>query len=133
MKPLFEQYRPASWADVVGQDKAISRFRAIAKRGIGGRSFWITGQSGTGKTTIGRLIAAEIADDHWVNEIDATALTVAELRNIDQTSALLRSGHRRPPLLVLAPTPGVAHEGPVRLRLAHRRDLLPRVHGPRRR
>ena len=48
MKPLFEQYRPASWDDVVGQDKAIRRFRAIAKRGIGGRSFWITGQSGTG-------------------------------------------------------------------------------------
>ncbi len=52
MKTLHEQYRPQAWSDVVGQDKAITRFRIVAKRGIGGRCFWITGKSGTGKTTI---------------------------------------------------------------------------------
>ena len=38
MTPLHEQYRPMCWADVVGQDKALARIRAIAKRGIGGRA-----------------------------------------------------------------------------------------------
>ena len=47
---LHEQYRPQEWSSVVGQDKAIARFQTVAKRGIGGRCFWITGKSGTGKT-----------------------------------------------------------------------------------
>ena len=59
---LHEQYRPTTWGGVVGQDEAVKRFRTIAKRGVGGRAFWIAGPSGTGKTTIARLIAAEIAD-----------------------------------------------------------------------
>ena len=61
MKPLYEAYRPTTWSDVVGQDKIVAKLRALMRRGLGGRAFWISGQSGTGKTTIGRLIAAEVA------------------------------------------------------------------------
>jgi replication-associated recombination protein RarA len=32
--PLTEQYRPQSWADVVGQDKIVHRVQALAKRGL---------------------------------------------------------------------------------------------------
>jgi len=46
MKPLYEKYRPQSFEDVVGQDKAIARIRQIASRGVGGRAFWISGKSG---------------------------------------------------------------------------------------
>src|SRR5262245_17092896 len=56
--PLAEQYRPRAWADVVGQDRAVNRIQGLVKRGLGGRAFWLSGQSGTGKTTIARLIAA---------------------------------------------------------------------------
>ena len=52
--PLTEQYRPQAWADVVGQDKIVQRIQALAKRGLAGRAYWISGQSGTGKTTIAR-------------------------------------------------------------------------------
>jgi DNA polymerase-3 subunit gamma/tau len=78
---LTEMYRPRTWADVVGQDKIVSRIQALARRGLAGRAYWLSGASGTGKTTIGRLIAAEVASPWDIEEIDAAALTVAQLRD----------------------------------------------------
>lgn len=43
---LHEKHRPATFAEVVGQDKAIKRLRTVANRGIGGRAYWISGKSG---------------------------------------------------------------------------------------
>jgi DNA polymerase-3 subunit gamma/tau len=82
---LAEQYRPTKWADVVGQDKIVSRIQALAKRGLSGRAFWLAGPSGTGKTSIARLIAAEVADEFGHEEIDAGDLTVDRLRDIERT------------------------------------------------
>lgn len=82
--PLAEQYRPGTWADVVGQNKVVQRIQAIAKRGLAGRAYWISGQSGTGKTTIARLIAAEVADEFCIQEVDAAGLTVAQLRDLER-------------------------------------------------
>ena len=39
--PLSEQYRPQSWADVVGQDKVVQRVQSPAMRGLAGRVYWI--------------------------------------------------------------------------------------------
>ena len=64
-------------------------------RGIGGRAFWIAGQSGTGKTTIARLIAAELADKFSTEELDASDCTPARLKDIERsmrTKALGRGG-----------------------------------------
>jgi DNA polymerase-3 subunit gamma/tau len=80
---MAEEFRPRTWGDVVGQDKAVARIRALAKRGLAGRAYWISGQSGTGKTTIGRLIAAEVADDDLIREVDAAGLTVSALRELE--------------------------------------------------
>jgi len=85
MQTLFEQYRPSAWSDVVGQDKTVARIQLLAKRGLAGRAFWLSGQSGTGKTTIARLIAAGVADDFNVEELDATDLTPAALREIERS------------------------------------------------
>jgi len=85
MQQLTEKHRPKSWGEVVGQDKAIGKIRAIAQRGLGGRAYWISGQSGTGKTTIARLLAAEIADEFFIEEIDAAGLTVAQLKEIERS------------------------------------------------
>ncbi len=91
-KPLHEQYRPETWTDVVGQDKAVAKVRVLAKRGLAGRAYWIAGQSGTGKTTIARIIAHEVADPFCVIEIDATDLTPARLREIEASMALYGFG-----------------------------------------
>jgi replication-associated recombination protein RarA len=56
----------------------------VAKRGIGGRAFFLSGQSGTGKTTIARLIASEIADEFGVDEIDAQHCTPKRIGEIER-------------------------------------------------
>ena len=84
MQPLHEQYRPRTWSDVVGQDKAVAKVAALAKRGIAGRAWWFNGQSGTGKTTMARLIAQEVADPFCIEELDAGALTTAKVREIER-------------------------------------------------
>lgn len=91
---LHEQYRPSTWEEVIGQDKAVAQFRAIARRGVGGRAFWISGASGTGKTTIARLIADEIADPFNVNEIDATDCSPAALRAIESAMSFYGMGDK---------------------------------------
>lgn len=87
MVPLFEQYRPREWSEVVGQDKAIAKIQLLAKRGLSGRAFFISGPSGGGKTSIARLIAAEVADDWGIEEIDATDLSAARVREIERKQA----------------------------------------------
>lgn len=84
---LYEQYRPTTWADVVGQEKAVAKLDRLRKRGFGGRALFITGASGTGKTTIARLIAAELADEWSTDEVDAESMTPARLSEIERESA----------------------------------------------
>ena len=79
---LYEQYRPRSWAEVIAQEKAVIKAQTTLKRGCGARSWWISGKSGTGKTTLAQLIAAEGADPFFTLEIDASDLTPAKLREL---------------------------------------------------
>lgn len=82
---LFEQYRPRSLDGIIGQDKAVSRARLVLNRPTGtiGRSFWISGNSGQGKTTLALAIARESADEFNIVEIDAGQLTVSELAELE--------------------------------------------------
>ena len=86
MKQLHEKYRPKTWAEVVGQDKTIARIDALRKRGLGGRVYFLSGPSGVGKTSIGKLIAAEVAEPDvagMIQEIDASDLTPAKCREYE--------------------------------------------------
>ena len=89
---LYEKYRPTSWAEVIGQDKAIGRLRALEARGLAGRAFWISGASGVGKTSIARIIAETIADPLYVVELDASDLTPARLREAESVMHLYGAG-----------------------------------------
>ena len=70
----------------------MQRVQALAKRGLSGRAYWISGGSGQGKTTIGRLIAADVADEFMTREVDASALTVTELRELVRDSQVSERG-----------------------------------------
>jgi replication-associated recombination protein RarA len=81
---LYERYRPQTFEQVLGQDKAIRQIRLAGRTGFGGKAFWVSGPSGTGKTTLARIIARQIADDFCIEEYDsADKLTAEELRKID--------------------------------------------------
>ncbi len=92
MKQLYEQYRPRAWPDVVGQNKVIKRIMALRKRGLAGRAYWLSGASGTGKSTIARLLAAEVADEDYVEELDASTITPATLKRIEASMQLYSWG-----------------------------------------
>jgi len=92
---LSDKYRPRYWSDVVGQDKIVARLRALAARGgLAGRAYWLSGQSGTGKTTLAKLIAGEVADPFNVAELDAAALTVAELQDLEREMQVYGLGEK---------------------------------------
>ena len=67
---LYEQFRPQTLDDVVGQPKAVAICKSLIERkALGGQALWISGPSGTGKTTIARILAREVG---------GTALTITE-------------------------------------------------------
>ena len=84
MKSLYEQFRPHTWGELVGQDKLIAKMAVLRRRGLIGRVFWVTGDSGTGKSTVARLIASEIADDYAVVEVDAQDVGMDRVREFER-------------------------------------------------
>jgi DNA polymerase III gamma/tau subunit len=93
MKPLYERHRPTSWNEVVGQDKVVGKVRALMARGsLAGKAFWIAGQSGTGKSTIARLIAAEVADEWGTEELDAGRVTPTMLADLERSLSCRQLG-----------------------------------------
>jgi len=79
---LHEQYRPKDFDDVVGQPKAMKKIKNLQKRGLAGRAYWIAGKSGTGKTTIGNLIAATVADEWTTYQIDSSTCTMKTIQEV---------------------------------------------------
>ena len=91
MKPLHERQRPREFDDVIGQDKAIERIRTVGDPG--GQTFWISGSSGTGKTTLARIIAAQVADSFYTVEYDsADQFKQAELDSMTEFMELYSLG-----------------------------------------
>jgi len=81
MATIYERFRPKTWADVIGQPKAIGIIDSLRSSvGLAGQVYWITGPSGTGKSTIGRLIASEIADDWAVEELNGADVSLDVVR-----------------------------------------------------
>jgi DNA polymerase III gamma/tau subunit len=86
MAPLYQKYEPAEWGDVVGQDEAIATLMDIKRRDtLAGRAYWIAGLSGTGKSTIAKLIAKEVASEWFIEEIDACGWTPAAVQELERS------------------------------------------------
>lgn len=83
---LQDKYRPRDLADVVGQEAATSALRGLVARGAA-KAFLLSGPSGTGKTTLSRIVAKTLGcDARGVLEIDAATKTgVDDMRKVQET------------------------------------------------
>lgn len=89
---LAEKFRPKTWSDVVGQDQLKQQIDTIRRtNGLIGQCFWLQGASGTGKTTIARILADEVQPYYDRNEIDAADLSLDQIREWEEMC-------RRPPV-----------------------------------
>ena len=79
---LDEKYRPTILADVIGQEKVTRRIELLQSRQWGGRAYWLSGGSGTGKTSVARIVARTGADDTYITETVGRLLTPIKLTEI---------------------------------------------------
>ncbi len=85
MAKITEKYAPRDWSEVIGQPKAIALLARREREGdLGGRAYFITGKSGTGKSTLAAIIASKLAEDWNVEELDASELTADAIRRIQR-------------------------------------------------
>lgn len=89
-RPLADRLRPKSLAEVVGQEKVLSRDGPLGAMLAAGSlsSLVLWGPPGVGKTTIARLLADE-TDLHFV-QISAIFTGVPELRKVFEAAKLRR-------------------------------------------
>lgn len=82
---LTEKYRPRDWGEVIGQPEITARFAQWEAEGVlQGRAYWVSGKSGTGKTSLARIIKAKLSDQFYSMEMDASELTVATIKNLKE-------------------------------------------------
>lgn len=70
-KPIITRYRPEAFADVLGHELQLAALQRVLKSNSTPHAYLFTGPSGTGKTTLARIIATELEAD--VHEIDAAS------------------------------------------------------------
>lgn len=124
MQSLFERHRPQSFADVLGQDKAIASLRRLQSRGgFGGRAYWLSAPSGTGKTSIARLIASDMAEQWHITEIDAQDVGMEFVREMERQFPVYGMGAKTGKAWIINEAHGL--RGPVLSRFLTAIESLP--------
>lgn len=78
MPSLYVSRRPKTWDDVIGQDAVVATIRALLdkKPEDTPKAWLLSGPAGTGKTTLSRLIAADLGAN--------SALSIREMNGADK-------------------------------------------------
>jgi len=79
-QPLYERYRPKSLDEIIGQPKAVKIIERLERnQSLHGNAYWISGASGTGKTSLARIVASLVSREAMDTlEIDANDLNNTE-------------------------------------------------------
>lgn len=95
---LAEKYRPRTWEQFIGNEKAIGRVRFTLSAedfGLGaGEVYWIHGDSSTGKTSLALLMAMELGADGWADlvQINGKRFTARDVDELQNWLALCATG-----------------------------------------
>ena len=87
-QPLITLYRPQNFDEVVGHELAIAALIRRIKESTRPHAYLLTGPSGTGKTTIARIIAQEI-------DCELTELDAARFNGVENMRELISLGQHR--------------------------------------
>lgn len=83
---LYRKYRPTSLEQVIGQPQVTDVLKAAAKKGEFAQAYLFTGQRGTGKTTVARILA------HLINQIDYSVNNSESVIDIIEIDAASNNG-----------------------------------------
>lgn len=90
MTELYKRYRPKTFKEVVGQDSAIRMLQGFLKKNDVPHAILLAGSSGSGKTTIARILKTKLgcgpSDFHELNCADFRGVEV--IRDIRQRMGL---------------------------------------------
>lgn len=81
---LYRKYRPATFADVLGQDHVVKVLQGSIQEKHIAHAYLFSGSRGTGKTSVARILAREIG----TTEKDLYEIDAASNRGIDDIRAL---------------------------------------------
>ena len=84
---ITEKFRPKNLSDVIGQTTAVNQIkRIIDSRGLAGSCWWINGSTGTGKTSVARIMASEFTDSDTflVYEYVGRDMSVQDVRDLEE-------------------------------------------------
>jgi replication-associated recombination protein RarA len=124
MQSLFEKYRPRAFTEVIGQEKAVKALSKLRERGgFGGRAYWFAAGSGTGKTTLARLVAADLAEPWAIVEIDAQDCTLDFVREMEAGFRFTSLGEKNGKAWIINEAHGL--RGPVLSRFLTAIESLP--------
>ncbi|MDO8523910.1 MAG: DNA polymerase III subunit gamma/tau [bacterium] len=88
---LYQKYRPAKFAEVLGQDHIVKALQGALKEKHPGHAYLFVGSRGTGKTSVARILARELgATDADIHEIDAASHTgVDNIRQLREEALVM--------------------------------------------
>jgi replication-associated recombination protein RarA len=94
---ITEKYRPRNLSDVAAQTTAVRQIEnAINQSGLAGSSWWITGATGTGKTTIARILAETFTENEFtIYEFVGRNVTVEDIREYQTHMSFFPMGKGR--------------------------------------
>lgn len=105
---LTEKYRPKTLADIIGQEKALNKLRIVINRSWGGHAYYLTGKSGTGKTSIARILADMNADKLYTIELVGRQLTVNQLKEIKENWMYIPMSEKSGQALIINESHGIS-------------------------